>query len=462
MLPTDKPYSLWETLLYAFLNSFPYMVLVLYSFRGKWRGSRRATYFLLALTTVVMTAGNALRMFLPNPGNPLIDVAISLIYIVFIFLAVKAPVGMLVFTVLVLMNLGNLTVVASKCFEGVFFPEEALLRYHWTYPLMMLPVLCILLPITYWLFFRILNRNKGGIAPYSKNDATGYIWKFAWLIPGVFYLIWMQNFYASGQSSLHNALDPLNTVYLLLIDLGSILIYRAVVKLVDLQEQNARLQTERHILSVQNMQYEHLKQSMDKIRQSRHDLRHQVVILKEVRESGDLAALDQLLERYPDMETLDNPLIYCANDTANAVISYYADLVRERGVDFSAKTNIPENLFVSNPDLAVLLGNLLENASEACSHMPAKAFIRLTVGLKEPSSSIQTLSIIVENSYCVEPHTRDDGTFLSTKHRGTGIGIASVRNIVARYNGACSFVFKDGVFTASMLLNYETQNSFIQ
>ena len=233
--------------------------------------------------------------------------------------------------------------------------------YRWTYPLMMLPVLLITIPAIYFLIFR-------DICPAEEAEAQNaqmfrYIWRFMWLIPVVFYLIWTQHFYtSSGQDSLETAMDILNTVFLILIDLGSILIYRAVLRLVAVQAQNLRLQTEKNILSMQNMQYEHLKQRMEEIRQSRHDLRHQVLILKKVRDTGDLSALDQLLAGYPDLETLEHPLTYCENETANAVISYFGEKARENGVGYSVRTNIPEELFVSKLDLAVLFGNLLENA----------------------------------------------------------------------------------------------------
>lgn len=454
MFFVEMPYAFWETLLYAFLNSFPYMVLVLFAFRQRWRCSKRITYFLLAAVTIIMTAGNALRMFLDTPGNPLIDVTFSILYIGFIFLAVRAPVGELAFTVLVLMNLGNLAVVASKCLEGLFFPEEAMIGYHWTYPLMMLPVLCILLPLTYWLIFRIIRlQTAEEDMPERASDATIYMWHFLWLIPGVFYLIWMQHFYTAGQSTLENALDPLNTIYLAVIDLGSILIYRAVLKLVALQEQNQRLQTEKHILSVQNMQYANLRSRMDEIRQAHHDLRHHLLLLHNIRKEGDLAALDQLLESYPALESLEHPLVYCQNETVNAIVAYFADQAEKQGARYTVKLDLPETLFVTKPDLTVLFGNLLENAVEACSHMNAGVFIRITGNLAKPTAANTTLALIIENSYCIEPQRLDDGTFRSLKHKGSGIGIASVRNIVKRYNGACAFQYQDDVFTASVLLN---------
>ena len=87
-----------------------------------------------------------------------------------------------------------------------------------------------------------------------------------WLIPSVFYLIWTQHFYTSGKSALQNALDPFSTGYLLLIDMGSVLIYRTVVQLSALYDKNARLQADNHELELQKMQYDIIEQRMEDMR----------------------------------------------------------------------------------------------------------------------------------------------------------------------------------------------------
>lgn len=453
-MPTaDAPFYVWETLLYAFLNSFPYMVLVLFSFRKRWRFGKPATFSLLALVTVLITTGTAWRLFSQTPGNPLFDIAFSLLYIAFIFLAIREPVGKLVFTVLVLMNLGNLVIMVAKCLEGLLFGDSAQLLYHWTYALMMFAVLCILLPVFYLLIFKDIASDPEAPVKSADTSSPGYMWRYLWLIPAVFYLIWTQHFYTSGKSTLETALDPLSTGYLLLVDLGSILIYRLIIRLVALQQRNVQLQAENHALSIQKMQYSNLQQRIDEVRQTRHDLRHHIILLKSIRENEDYHALDELLAGYPSLESLEHPLAYCDNETCNAMISYFADQAAAKGVDYTAKLDIPALLFVEKADLTVLLGNLLENAMEACAYVESGAFIRITGSTKKLPGGGTALAIIIENSCGTEPQVREDGTFRSTKHKGDGIGIASVRSIAARYEGACSFLFENGVFTASVLLN---------
>ena len=112
-----------------------------------------------------------------------------------------------------------------------------------------------------------------------------------WLIPAVFYLIWSQHFYTTGKSALENALDPFSTGYLLLIDMGSVLIYRTVVQLSALYDKNARLQADNHELELQKMQYDIIEQRMEDMRRTRHDLRHHIVLLNQVKQTGDFSLL---------------------------------------------------------------------------------------------------------------------------------------------------------------------------
>ena len=445
----DTDFSVWEGMLYAFLNSFPYMILVLFSFRKRFRFSVGVTMLLLAAATVSQVMLNSFRFFSPQVQNPIFDVIIAAIYVGFIFLAIKERFGKLLFTVLVLMDLGNLVVVTSKCVEGFFFPQEALLRYHFTYSLIMIPVLAVMLPAVYFLIFRGITNDSREL---ERNSPSRLIWRYMWLIPGVFYLIWTQHFYTTGKSALENALDPFSTGYLLLIDMGSVLIYRTVVQLSALYDKNARLQADNHELELQKMQYDIIEQRMEDMRRTRHDLRHHIVILNQVKQTGDFSLIDKLIESYPAPVLHDQPLTYCQNDTVNAVLVYYSDIALSCGIDLTVKLNVPQNCFIDTTDLAVMFGNILENAVEACKPVENDRFITVIGEYTQETAKPAMLSLIVKNNYKIEPHTNEDGVFLSSKHKGNGIGISSVKHIVERYGGNCSFIPENRTFTVSVII----------
>ena len=111
----------WETTLYSFVNSFPFMLLVLYSFRGHWRFGKKVTYILVGAILVFQVTFTQLELYIPFFNHSLSNIVRSVSYIVFIFLVLKEHPGKLTFTVLVVSNLGAFSVFCggrSKAAEG--------------------------------------------------------------------------------------------------------------------------------------------------------------------------------------------------------------------------------------------------------------------------------------------------------------------------------------------------------
>ena len=57
----------------------------------------------------------------------------------------------------------------------------------------------------------------------------------------------------------------------------------------------------------------------------------------------------------------------------------------------------------------------------------------------------------VENNYDGEV-TEKNGTFLSSKRPGEGIGLQAVRHIAEKDGGYCLFLYGDGIFCANVML----------
>ena len=381
--------------------------------------------------------------------GPYADIVVTVFYIAFVVIPIREQLGKLIFTILVLMDMGNLTLVSAKFLEGLLFSREtAMLKYHFTFSLCAIPVLLIEIPVVWYLVFKDLASEEGA----DRTELHSVMWRWLWLIPGVFYMFWVEHFYRSGKSALENALDPVSTGYLVLIDAGSVLIYRMIIRLVELQRKQQRLEAENHMLAVQKLQFEHLRARVMETRKARHDLRHHILLLQKIRDNKDFDALDEVLADYPALSRLEQPLSLCENETADMILGYYASQAESADIRFEARVALPEKLFVESTKLAVLLGNLLENAYEAALRCEGERFIRVHASLNDlDSSDKHLLSICVENSYITEPELKN-GHYQSSKHEGEGIGIESVKSIAAIYSGICTFTRIQGVFSASVLL----------
>ena len=447
------PFHLWEKLSYDVLRTLPHIILVLYAFRGHWRFGKKVIFPMAFIVWAIeMILDQLDYYFFPRANMPAKNILEITIYIVFIFVALKEHIGKLIFTVLSLSNLGNIMVIGGKCLEGLLFPEYALMRHHYTYTLCSLPFLAAELTLAYLLVFRDICTHDDSPDEHTGSETIGgFMWRFLWVVPAIFTLIWYQNVFSSGQLMLEYELNPMNTLYLLIITAGSLLIYRIIVKMTALYEKNTALLAENHSLSVLQLQYDSLNERLETMRRTRHDLRHHAALLKEIRDSGDISALDDLIAGYTRQNRLDQILISCENETVNVILALYSETAFQNDIAFTVKADIPQDIFIDKKDLTVLFGNILENATDACREVESNRFINLTAAYTELPNGTRRFWLSVKNCYDKVSYD-NNGTFQSTKHTGEGIGISSVQSIADRYNGTCSFIPEDGVSSVSVIL----------
>lgn len=235
----DRPYQLWESILYAFVSSLPFVLLVLYSFRGHWRFGEKVTFALVGFILTFQMALTLFEQYWPSANHLFTNITRSGCYVIFIFTVLKEHIGKLVFTVLALSNLSDFAVFGGRCLEASFFPDYPQLENHFTFSLFMLLVLAAELPLIYLLVFRNICTRGEATESEDQKKIGDFIWRYLWLVPAVFYLISMQYFYEASPSGQRDTTDPVNTLYLFFVDAGSVLIYRIIILTAELYKKNS-------------------------------------------------------------------------------------------------------------------------------------------------------------------------------------------------------------------------------
>ena len=210
---------------------------------------------------------------------------------------------------------------------------------------------------------------------------------------------------------------------------------------------NARLRQENQLLSMQQQRYENLKVAIEEVRQARHDIRHHLNQISMLAEADDMEAikayLAQTVSRIPDLD-----MHFCENRAVDSVLGYYCALAKREGIPFSAQIDLPQTLPVDEIDMGLVLSNLLENALEA-SFRTAPA--RRQIKVKAYVHAEKLLLMLVENA-CDTEVKETNGVFRSSKRKGNGVGIQSVRHIAEKNGGASTFTYRDNVFSAKIML----------
>ena len=129
---------------------------------------------------------------------------------------------------------------------------------------------------------------------------------------------------------------------------------------------------------------------------------------------------------------------------ADAILNSKLSLAAEKEIRVKAEAKIPVSLSVSELDLCIIIGNLLDNAMEACMELPMeKRLIRIYMEMKG-----NYLYLALTNT-AAGPKKH---SFRSRKGDGHGLGLSRVDSIVQKYGGYVTRASEDGAFSTEILL----------
>ncbi|NBI19289.1 GHKL domain-containing protein, partial [Neglecta sp. X4] len=209
---------------------------------------------------------------------------------------------------------------------------------------------------------------------------------------------------------------------------------------------------ENRFLQMQAAQYRILQKSIEDTRRARHDLRQHFKALQGCVESGDIDRVAEYVKAYGESLPPDAVRRFCKNYAVDAVLHYYGEQAVRQQTDMEVSVQMEEETIIPQPEFCALLGNLLENAIDACAGSKAPRIIRLHIR----QQGKQALYLTLDNT-SDQPPKSDDGRFLSSSHDGFGVGTESVRVTVERYSGDTRFEWKDGMFYVSVMLSAQNK-----
>ncbi len=229
--------------------------------------------------------------------------------------------------------------------------------------------------------------------------------------------------------------------------------YQTYCMAVRSREAKEKLLSARHYIEITQIQYDNLTNDLNRARKNRHDLRTHLIAMQGFLQLKDYSSLDEYLSDYLDSSPELITQTFCKHDVINAIVGHYSLMAKRNDIAFYVKINMPESLYISPADMAVVLGNLLQNAISAATYAHESAFIKLNILGKSGF-----VSITMDNTFDGNVK-KESGTYISTKKNHRAIGISSIANIAERLGGSARFDHKDGVFLSSVVLGNEESNS---
>ena len=190
--------------------------------------------------------------------------------------------------------------------------------------------------------------------------------------------------------------------------------------------------------------YTEVENMYARMRGWRHDYRHHIQAMKVHAAKGEYAEIDRYLDMLDQDLTNVETVVKTGNRMADAILNSKLSLAEQKEIRIKAEARIPVSLTVSELDLCTIIGNLLDNAMEACMELPPeKRLIRIYMEMKG-----NFLYFALTNTAGGEKKH----SFRSTKGKGHGLGLSRVDAAVKKYGGYVTRASEDGAFSTEILL----------
>ena len=197
-------------------------------------------------------------------------------------------------------------------------------------------------------------------------------------------------------------------------------------------------QSERHLREVRGIYME--------MRGYKHDFHHHLQTLRGQLEAGEteraLAYIEQLDRRLIKMDTL----IKTGNISLDAILSAKLSQAKAEHIAVNVKACVPDRLTITDAELSILVGNLLDNAIEACRAVRGERFIRIYMSIKG-----KMLYFSMLNSSGTKKN-KTGSLFSSHKDGFHGLGLRRAESILEKHGGWCKYNSEDGAFTSEFLV----------
>lgn len=188
-------------------------------------------------------------------------------------------------------------------------------------------------------------------------------------------------------------------------------------------------------------QYEEIRSVYLNLRGWRHDYHNHIQVLKAFFDRKQIEeARNYLNEIETELERVDS-FVRSGNLMADAILNSKITHAANKGIQVTCDASLSEEIFISDMDLCIILGNILDNAIEACEKIPMEdRFLRIYMAIIK-----EQFYISVQNS-APEILNFEERNYISTKRGNHGLGMKRVAAVVEKREGFLNLNNEPGIF----------------
>lgn len=184
----------------------------------------------------------------------------------------------------------------------------------------------------------------------------------------------------------------------------------------------------------------------NEIRTMKHDLINQLTIMDGYLRDNDISSCQEIIRKGIGKLNQMPVWINSGYTAIDAILSVKFSLAKSKAIQVNSFIQLAELTKEQEYDIALILGNLIDNAIENIASENKNIVLRIT--------QKEQLNIVVENTTDQTASNLSTGKPDKVNH---GLGLNSIRLLAKKHNGYLSTDLSDNVFIAIVVLNLKTE-----
>ncbi len=217
-----------------------------------------------------------------------------------------------------------------------------------------------------------------------------------------------------------------------------------------LSHENMTYELETQKRKMEHAYFNNLALAIDGIREIRHDFKNNIGVMQILLAKKEYNELSNYFDEINGHYQEKTDIVLTDNTTLNSLIYSKMLIMKSNGITFDYNIKDVTQIPISPLDLCSILGNLLDNAVEACIKLSAKQekrYISLNIKRQE-----NMLVIKIINNY----NGQYNKNFITSKRgKGHGLGLKHVGKIANDHNGHIQVSPTDHQFVVFVFLPYQ-------
>ena len=199
-------------------------------------------------------------------------------------------------------------------------------------------------------------------------------------------------------------------------------------------------------LTEQVKYYEQVQKTNNDLRTFRHNYKNMKIGLMSLLEKNDIDGAKKYMAECDDIIHIDNTLYQTGNSIVDAILYDKAMRVKDKGIEINFNGIIPTTE-ITNTDICIIFGNVLDNAIEAVSQLEGNVPKKIDIFVKKNKDY---LFIDVINPTKTEVAIKDNQVVTSKKDKDNhGLGFNSIKEALSKYDGHLNIECLNHIFKTS-------------